>query len=73
MGTLREQLLYPNPTNQVTDDYLQQILETVNLPDLADQLCFDVGVDCHDFYPLSYDEVKAIMQKKNWESPFKKR
>ena len=35
LGTLREQLLYPNTANQVSDEYLQQILETVNLPDLA--------------------------------------
>ncbi|MFT4986996.1 MAG: calcineurin-like phosphoesterase family protein [Glaciecola sp.] len=27
------------------------------LPDLEDQLCFDVGVDCHDFYPLAYEDV----------------
>ncbi|MFD2915278.1 metallophosphoesterase family protein [Psychroserpens luteus] len=32
---------------------------------------FDVGVDCHDFYPLTYDEVKDIMSKKIWEPPFK--
>ncbi len=32
---------------------------------------FDVGVDCHDFYPLSYEEVKAIMAKKKWFNPFK--
>ena len=35
LGTLREQLLYPQPSNQASDDYLQKILETVNLPDLA--------------------------------------
>jgi len=40
-----------------------------NLPDLDDHLCFDIGVDCHDFYPLSYDEVKAIMKAKNWLPP----
>ncbi len=40
------------------------------LPDLENQLCFDVGVDCHDFYPLSYEEVKAIMATKNWVPPF---
>lgn len=34
---------------------------------------FDVGVDCHDFYPLSYAEVKAIMKLKKWEPPFEKR
>lgn len=41
-----------------------------SLPDLENQLCFDVGVDCHDFYPLSYDEVKAIMDRKNWVKPY---
>lgn len=41
-----------------------------NLPDDINSLSFDVGVDCHDFYPLSYDEVKAIMQKKEWTPPF---
>lgn len=44
-----------------------------NLPDLEDQLCFDIGVDSHDFYPLSYKEVKAIMQAKNWEPPANRR
>jgi calcineurin-like phosphoesterase family protein len=33
---------------------------------------FDVGVDCHDFSPLSYEEVKAIMNAKNWSPPFAK-
>lgn len=32
---------------------------------------FDVGVDCHDFYPLSYEEVKHIMSLKTWKPPFK--
>ncbi len=27
-------------------------------------LSFDIGVDCHDFRPLSYAEVKAIMARK---------
>lgn len=35
-----------------------------NLADEQERLAFDVGVDSHDFYPLSYDEVKAIMRKK---------
>lgn len=38
-----------------------------NLPDWEDALCFDVGVDCHNFYPLSYGEVKAIMKQKKWQ------
>ena len=41
-----------------------------NLPDKEDKLCFDVGVDNHDFYPLSYQEVKDIMATKNWAPPF---
>lgn len=40
-----------------------------NLPDLEDMLSFDIGVDAHDFYPLSYEEVKAIMKTKNWVPP----
>jgi calcineurin-like phosphoesterase family protein len=36
-------------------------------------LSFDIGVDCHDFYPLSYEEVKAIMAKKKWVAPFPRR
>ena len=43
-----------------------------NLPDEEDRLAFDVGVDCHDFYPLSYEEVKAIMKTKKWIPPSKK-
>ena len=26
----------------------------------------DVGVDCHDFAPISYPEVKALMAKKDF-------
>ena len=36
-----------------------------NLPDDPDSLSFDVGVDCHEFKPISYDQVKNIMSKKN--------
>ena len=43
-----------------------------SLEDDPNALSFDIGVDCHDFYPLSYEEVKAIMSTKNWEPPFKK-
>ncbi len=41
-----------------------------NLPDKKDQLSFDIGVDSHNFYPLSYQEVKAIMNTKTWTPPF---
>ncbi len=29
----------------------------------------DIGVDCHNFYPISYEEVKEIILKKNWLPP----
>lgn len=41
------------------------------LPDDKNARSFDIGVDCHDFYPLSYEEVKAIMKTKDWTPPFK--
>ncbi|MEY4933903.1 MAG: hypothetical protein RIS64_262 [Bacteroidota bacterium] len=44
-----------------------------NLPDDETSLSFDVGVDCHDFYPLSYQDVKNIMAKKKWKPPFEPR
>ena len=32
----------------------------------TNSLRLDVGVDCHHFYPISYDEVKVLMKAKNW-------
>lgn len=40
------------------------------LPDDEMALSFDVGVDCHNFYPVSYEEVKEIMKRKKWTPPF---
>lgn len=34
------------------------------LPDDSNSLSFDVGVDCHDFKPLSFEEVKQMMRPK---------
>ncbi|MEA2041648.1 MAG: metallophosphoesterase family protein [Bacteroidota bacterium] len=42
------------------------------LTDDPNSLSFDIGVDCHNFYPLSYEEVKAIMKTKSWKPPFEK-
>ena len=44
-----------------------------SLSDDPTSLSFDIGVDCHDFYPLSYQEVKAIMKTKTWTPPFEKK
>ncbi len=39
------------------------------LPDDETAQAFDAGVDCHNYAPISIDEVKAIMAKKKWEDP----
>ncbi len=44
-----------------------------DLPDDETALAFDVGVDVHNFYPLSYQDVKEIMAKKKWTPPFEVR
>lgn len=43
-----------------------------SLPDDPTARAIDVGVDCHQYQPISYAEVKAIMDQKNWTSPFAK-
>jgi len=35
------------------------------LPDDPDALQIDVGVDSHDYYPISYEDIKEIMSMKN--------
>ncbi len=40
-----------------------------NLQDDSALLSFDIGVDCHHFRPVSYDEVKAVMKCKKWKPP----
>lgn len=35
-----------------------------SLPDDPNLLSFDVGVDCHNFQPLSFDDVRKIMSRK---------
>ena len=37
------------------------------LPDIETLRSFDVGVDCWDFHPVSYDEVAAKMAAKRFE------
>lgn len=40
------------------------------LPDDPNLLSIDVGVDCHNFRPVSYAEVAEIMARKTWVPPF---
>jgi calcineurin-like phosphoesterase family protein len=37
-----------------------------NLPDDPTILSIDVGVDSHDFRPVSFEEIKVIMSEKDW-------
>lgn len=37
-----------------------------SLPDVPTLLSMDVGVDTHDYYPWSFDEVAARMATKTW-------
>ena len=46
LGSLRNQLLYPQQEGDVTDDELLRLLESVNLPDMAEQFGgLDVELD----------------------------
>lgn len=38
-----------------------------NLKDDPNSLSFDVGVDCWDYTPVSYEQVKARMATKTWK------
>lgn len=38
------------------------------LPDDATSRSFDIGVDCHNYKPLSFEEVEALIEKKDWKS-----
>lgn len=40
-----------------------------SLPDDPNLLSFDVGVDSHNYAPISFCEVKDIMEKKTWFPP----
>lgn len=37
-----------------------------SLEDDPNSLSFDCGVDTNDFYPYSFEEVKAVMSRKTW-------
>lgn len=38
-----------------------------SLPDDPHSRSFDVGVDCHDYYPITLEQVGKIMDKKLWK------
>lgn len=40
------------------------------LPDDSTSRSFDVGVDCHNFTPITLEKVIEIMDSKNWKKSF---
>lgn len=38
-----------------------------SLPDDKNALSIDVGVDCHNYAPISFDEIKRLMSKKTFK------
>jgi len=39
------------------------------LPEIPGQLSLDVGVDCHEFTPIGYEQVKQAMRKRSKTVP----
>lgn len=53
LGTLRQQLLYPYPDAEITDEQLHTVLTKVNLPDLAERFDgFDTEAEWSDVLSL---------------------
>jgi putative ATP-binding cassette transporter len=61
LGTLREQLLYPNSNADVSDKELYQVLKQVNLPDLAQRFDgLDAEKDWSDILSLGEQQRLAF-------------
>nr|AXN93628.1 ORF1 [Symplocastrum muelleri NIVA-CYA 644] len=61
LGTLREQLLYPNRNTEITDPELEQILEQVNLQHLLTRVGgFDAEVDWENILSLGEQQRLAF-------------
>lgn len=60
LGTLREQLLYPNTEKYITDEKLKDILKTVNLPNLADRFDFEAQENWENVLSLGEQQRVAF-------------
>lgn len=60
LGSLREQLLYPNTDNKIPDEQLNQVLQTVNLPHIVER--FEQGFDTEENWEnvLSLGEQQRV-------------
>ncbi|MBD2067277.1 ABC transporter ATP-binding protein/permease [Leptolyngbya sp. FACHB-671] len=71
MGTLRDQLLYPNTQLQVEDQHLKQVLEQVNLADLDERFGgFDAEREWADVLSLGEQQrltfARLLLNKPNY-------
>ncbi|MBF2046944.1 MAG: ABC transporter ATP-binding protein/permease [Elainella sp. C42_A2020_010] len=71
LGTLRDQLLYPNPDLEIADADLQRILEQVNLADLSQRFGgFDAEQDWADVLSLGEQQrltfARLLLNKPNY-------
>jgi putative ATP-binding cassette transporter len=61
LGTLKQQLIYPNVELDIDNEELQKILEKVNLPDLAERFGgFEQGQDWGDVLSLGEQQRVAF-------------
>lgn len=60
LGTLREQLLYPNTQKEITDEKLKDILKTVNLPNLSDRFDFEAEENWENVLSLGEQQRVAF-------------
>ncbi|MEB3279237.1 MAG: ATP-binding cassette domain-containing protein [Lyngbya sp.] len=61
LGTLREQLLYPNTNHQITDVQLQEVLQQVNLQNLQSRVeSFDLEVPWENILSLGEQQRLAF-------------
>jgi vitamin B12/bleomycin/antimicrobial peptide transport system ATP-binding/permease protein len=71
LGTLRDQLLYPNTHLEAEDSHLKQVLEQVNLTDLAERFGgLDVQQDWSDVLSLGEQQrltfARLLLNKPNY-------
>jgi putative ATP-binding cassette transporter len=61
LGSLRSQLLYPNPDNDISESKMRHVLEQVNLPDLPERFGgFEIELDWANLLSLGEQQRLAF-------------
>ncbi|QOV23511.1 ABC transporter ATP-binding protein/permease [Anabaenopsis elenkinii] len=61
LGSLRSQLLYPNPDNDISESKMRHVLEEVNLPDLPERFGgFEIELDWANLLSLGEQQRLAF-------------